>query len=225
MKAKPGERNRAIQLKKEGFSLSEISESLNVSKSSASSWVRDVQLSEDAKLKIQNKRILGRDRAAQTNKSRTELKLENASGYAKEILAGVIINPDTARLLCALLYWCEGVKIRRTNTFGFTNSDPNLMREFMRLFREGFDVDESKLRLTLHLHEYHDEEAQLQFWSNVTNIPLSQCHRPYKKPHTATRIREGYQGCVTVRYFDVELARRLEAIAIVFLQKIANQGL
>ncbi len=218
MHAKALEKEEAIRLRESGFSLSEISESLNVAKSSVSLWVRNVPLSENAQLRIQEKRTLSRQKSAQTNIALTDLKMDQAHEYAKTVLAGVELNPDNARLLCSLLYWCEGVKIRRTNTFGFTNSDPNLMREFMKLFREGFDIDEKKLRPALHLHEYHDAEAQLQFWSNTTNIPLSQCHRPYIKPHTGKRIREGYQGCVTVRYFDVELARRLEAIAIVFLQ-------
>lgn len=214
---KLAEKEKAIRMRRDGFSLSEISNTLNIAKSTASVWLRDQPLSEDAQVLIAQKRTDARVRTGNTHRARTDTRIKLAQDYAHDVLSRVSVDADTSRLLCALIYWCEGVKIRRSNTFGFTNSDPNLIRVFMRLFREGFDVDESKLRLTLHVHEYHDASAQLRFWSKVATIPLTQCHKPYKKPNTGVRKREGYQGCVSIRYFDIDVARRLESIAIAYL--------
>lgn len=216
-------RLKAAMLREQGHSLSEISTLLSISKSTASIWLRSIQLSGKAAASIQKKRADGRARASDIHRARTDRRILDARAYAENVLKGVELNLDTSRLLCSLLYWCEGAKIRRSNTFSFTNSDPLLIGTFMRLFRNGFDIDERKLRLNLHVHEYHDVEEQLRFWSRIATIPLSQCHRPYLKPHTAKRTREGYQGCVSVRYHDTDLARRLESIAIVFLEK--NKGL
>ncbi len=222
MLPKSAQKIRAIELREQGYSLSEISETLKVSKSSASLWVRSSTLSEAAQSSLAKKRSEGRQRSGNTHRKRTDLRIKEARAYAAHILKGVELNPDTSRLLCSLLYWCEGTKIRRSNTFSFTNSDPQLVATFMRLFRAGFDVDERKLRLSLHVHEYHDTEKQLRFWSRIATIPLEQCHKPYQKPHTAKQTREGYQGCVGIRYHDTDLARRLESIAIVFLEE--NKG-
>ena len=120
------------------------------------------------------------------------------------------------------MYWCEGTKIKRGEVLGFTNSDPLVIASFLKLLREGFSIDEQKLRATLHIHDYHNADAQLRFWSKVTTIPLSRFHRPYRKPHTGVRTREGYQGCISIRYLNVDFGRRLEAIAIAFLE---NKGL
>lgn len=219
MKAKPDHKAKAIELRMEGHSLSEISDLLGVSKSSASIWLRDIKLSEEAKACILQKRSDGRTRASNTHRGRTDQRIQAARNYAEGTLEGVQLNPDTSRLLCSLLYWCEGAKIRRSNTFSFTNSDPLLVATFMRLFRAGFPIDERKLRLNIHVHDYHNPEEQLRFWSRIATIPLEQCHKPYQKPHTAKRTREGYQGCASIRYHDTDLARRLELIAVVFLEK------
>lgn len=219
MRAKATEKRTAIELRQTGYSLSEISAQLGIAKATASLWVGHLPVSKEARERIATRRNEARQRAAITNRKRVDEKFVLARTYGAEVLRKAAVNADTGRLICALLYWCEGTKIRRGEIMGFTNSDPELIAAFLKLLREGFLVDEKKLRLTVHLHEYHDEATQLRFWSKLTNIPLVQCHKPYRKLHTAKRTREGYQGCVSVRYLDVDFGRRLEGIAKTFLEK------
>ena len=219
MIAKIKEKEEAIRLRKLGFSLNEISQALGVSKSSASLWVGSMLMSKKAQSIIKRKRQEAYERSAATHHAHTRKKISNARNYGNAVLSRAHFNHDALRVLCALLYWCEGVKIRQKSLFGFTNSDPLLVSSFMKLLREEFIVDETKFRVTVHVHEYHNHEKQLRFWSKVTSIPLSQFNKPYRKPHTAIRTREGYQGCVSVRYMNVDFARRLEGIAIAFLEK------
>ncbi len=195
---------------------------MHIAKSSASLWVQDVSLSKQAEKKIEEKRSDAQKRAAITNRGKVDRKFTEARVYGKEVVEKAVINADTARLLCAVMYWCEGTKIRRGEIPSFTNSDPLMVASFLRLLREGFSIDEQKLRASLHVHDYHDVDTQLRFWSKVTTIPLSRFYRPYQKPHTGVRTREGYQGCISIRYLDVDFGRRLEAIAITFLE---NKGL
>jgi len=49
------EQQKARELRSQGYSIKEISRILNVAKSSASIWVRDVELSEQQKLVLQEK--------------------------------------------------------------------------------------------------------------------------------------------------------------------------
>lgn len=122
-------------------------------------------------------------------------------------------------MLCALIYWCEGAKLYgNKGNFCFTNSDPMLVAAFLKLLRASFDIDESKFHPALHIHEYHNERAQLKFWSKVTSIPVGQFIRSYRKPESGITIRKGYQGCVQVRYYDKMVLRRILAIASEFLR-------
>lgn len=219
MYAKTVEHGKAISLRKKGYSLNEVASQLGISKSSASLWLRDISLPKKARERIEQRRVKARIHAGETNRQKTNRRISCAYEYGQEVVKASNLTPDGLRVLCALVYWCEGAKIRRRNTFSFSNSDPELVTMFMRLFRSGFPVNESKLRLNLHVHEYHNSNKQLQFWSNLTNIPLSQCHKPYLKPHTSKRTREGYEGCVSIRYLDVTVARDVEGIAKAFLSK------
>lgn len=216
---KKEQKTEALKLRKQGYSLTEISSQLHIAKSTASLWLRSVELSTQAAMRIKQRRDMGRDRAAHARKISTDRKLIAAIQNGKTSLRKIHFSKEYNQLLCALLYWCEGTKLRRGGTLTFTNSDPELVHIFLNLLRHSFDIDECKLRLVVHLHTYHKERDQLRFWSKVTNIPLTQCNRPYRKAHTGIRTREGYQGCVSVRYHDVVLGRKIEGIAKAFLNK------
>lgn len=213
------QQRRAIELRRVGHSLSEIARLLEVSKSSVSIWVRELQLSDAAVGRIEQVRGAARERAAATNRSKVDLQFAEARQYGESIVRSSAFNADARRVLCALLYWCEGTKIRRHAVPTFTNSDADLVATYLKLLRTEFKLDESRLRLTLHVHEYHDAQKQLRFWSNLTKIPLAQCTKPYRKPNSRKRVREGYQGCVSIRYLDTRFGRYLEGIAKAYLRK------
>lgn len=120
-------------------------------------------------------------------------------------------NKPLLQLTAALLFWCEGGK-RQLGELRLTNSDPKLVGVFLFCLRNGFGIDESKLRICIHLHEYHDELTQKTFWSNVTKVPMSRFHKSYLKEHSAIRKRTNYQGCITLHYFEAALARKIDAL-------------
>src|SRR3989344_6049043 len=219
MLAKTKEQESAYRMRVRGFSLNEISQKLGVSKSSASLWLRDVEFPATAQALISKKRFLARLKSSETHRSRTKQRLQEAMSFADGILGTERLNRSTMQIICALLYWCEGEKSKNDKSFSFMNSDPALVATFLYLFRKGFTLDERKLRVCLHLHDYHNQEKQLQFWSWVTNVPLSQFMRPYRKRHTARTVKNGYAGCASIRYYDVRIARQINAIARAFLKK------
>jgi predicted transcriptional regulator len=211
MKAKNSERQQAIQLRKRGLTLNEIAERLHVAKSSVSLWVRNVQVSKVAELRLQKKKIAAQHTASQVNRLRTQKKYDDFLISAKNSIHRHPLPDTHAKLVCALLYWCEGAK--HTNRVEFTNADPDVISLFLRLLRKSFLTDESRFRVCVHLHSYHNSEKQISYWSTVTGIPENQFTKPYKKKHTANRIRENYQGCASIRYHDANLARQLHALA------------
>ena len=219
---KKSERKEAVCLRSEGFSLNEIAAQLKVSKASVSVWVRDVVLSKRAQERIEMKRHQARAKAAKTNRGRTETHLQDAAATADIAVSSLTLDAKLMQVMCALLYWCEGEKTKNDKTLTFANSDPRLVATFLRLLRKGFELDEKKFRVCLHLHDYHKEKVQKQFWSRVTQIPTNQFLKTYNKPHTGKRQRDGYAGCASIRYYDTRIARQIQALARAVLQKYGS---
>jgi hypothetical protein len=83
----------------------------------------------------------------------------------------------------------------------FTNNDACLIGFICAWLRRFFEVDESRLRLNLYLHEGLDLADAIAFWSNVTAIPPSQFGKPYRAVADATiRHTKHIHGCATVSY-------------------------
>ncbi|MFA5953918.1 MAG: hypothetical protein WC817_00055 [Patescibacteria group bacterium] len=200
-------------LRASGKSIDDIAKLLSIAKSTAYIWVRDVDLSIAAKNKLLNNSALGRARGRHLQAVHRDEAEAKRSQEAKKLVAAHLgtRNKDFWRLFAALIFWCEGSK-RYLSTLQFTNSDPDLVSAFLTALRRGYNIDNGKLHALIHLHGYHNEKEQLQFWSRVTGIPISQFMRSYQKPNTGVRVRDGYQGCLSVRYNDASIARSLASI-------------
>lgn len=208
---------RATRLRKKGYSLREISEDLSISKSSAHLWLKNIVLNNKARKRIEKIRIDARLKANRVNHEKKVKRLKIARLEADKTLYKLYLNKKHFRLLCSLIYWCEGAK--EDMTLKFSNSDPKLVKTFLYLLRKSFQIDEKKFRPIVHLHRYHDEKKQLCFWSKIMKIPLKQFMNSYMKPNTKKRINPSYQGCVNVTYYDASLSRELLAIAKKFFRK------
>lgn len=200
-------KEKAIILRKHGSSLREISETLEISKSTASLWLRDLKLSSLALKTLEEKKIDGRKKGNDRQKEKSLQKEKNIRILAAQYLDTNSFSREQAKGLCALLYGCEGTK--NDTRAAFINSDPRLIRFFLILFRRGFFLDEKKFRVQMHLHEYHSEKVQLKFWANVTGISEKQFSRTFQKKNGKKNIREGYQGCISVRYNSADVQKEL----------------
>jgi len=215
---KLAQKEKAIELRKKGHSLKEISEVLGVAKSSVSTWVRDVALSKAAKYILLSKIKNGRFVSAERKKTKTSNLNKSLQNSAIEEIADINISYQFKKILCTLLFWCEGNKNYRDGIV-FTNSDPKLSRLFIDLFSDTFHIDRNKFSIKLHLHEYHSFKKQRKFWSEALGISPKQFKRPYLKPHTGKRIRDDYPGCASIRYYDNILGRKMLYLAQAFINK------
>jgi len=208
----------ARKLRNEGGSINDISAELSVAKSTISLWVRDVELPKAILAKMQQYEIAGRTRGLSAIAARRDLDDQLILKYAGEMWSQLDLfdNKDFWKICAALLFWCEGAK--RLSNMMFSNSDPEMVSLYMKALRKGFDINENKFSVQLHLHEYHDVEKQVAYWSKLMGIPVNQFNKPYIKPHTGKRKREGYPGCVSLRYGEARLARKLSAIYHVFVK-------
>lgn len=210
-------KTKARLLRRQGRSILDIAATTGLAKSTVSLWVSDVPLRPELDAVLKGRKMTG---AAEGRRMLAGLRALKQEGFVKEAKGCIAMNAiDTVsfwRLSAAQLFWCEGSK--DLSRLIFTNSDPALMATFIRSLRLGFGVDERKFRALLHLHEYHDPETQVAYWSRITGIPSVKFNKTYLKPHTGKRKRDGYQGCLSLRYGDASLAQKLSALYHAFAQ-------
>lgn len=202
-------KKQAIYLRKNGYSLSKISGILNISKSTCSIWLKNVVLDKRAKQLIHNTEISARAKAIQTRserrKERDSLLFKNAEKIVNETPDRTGLN----KIFCGLLYAAEGEK--NSGRIAFTNSDPDLVRTFLILLRKSYTINEHKFYAMLHLHPYHDINKQQLFWAKVTGISKNKMYI-FKKKKSKTARKVDYQGCISIRYCDVNIAKEIEFI-------------
>ena len=203
-------KQEAVSLRKKGFSLREISIALGISKSTASLWLGKIDLSNKAKRRIEEIRISARVKSTATKKKKADAENDVIAQRVGELLKKTHFSKNHIKIFCALLYWCEGGKFDSSVTF--MNSDPEMIKYFLHTLRRGFNINESKFRALIHLHDYHNEKDQIKFWSNITGIPVSQFVKSYHKKNTGKVKRENYPGCLSVRYYDKKVFTELRFI-------------
>jgi len=201
-RGKVDEQNRARDLRAQAWTLAEIAEELGVSKSSVSGWVRDVEFDETARRARELDRK-ARGTAAAHRRGPNALQRRKQAEIDMFLTAGrhwVGTMSDREFLLAgAALYAGEGSK--RDGSVRMTNTDARLIAFFCTWLRRYFDVDESRLRLRLYLHEGLDIDAANDFWSTVTGIPLSQFGKPYRAAaDPSIRKAKHVYGCPAVIY-------------------------
>ena len=152
---------------------------------------------------------------------RKEAEIERCRLEAQDHI-GVLTERD--RLMYALaLYAGEGSK--SDDKIVFANSDPQLVRVFLGWLRRAFDIDESRLRMRLYLHEDLDLDRALQFWSVTTSIPVGQFQKTFRAPadHTMRGNRHVY-GCAGLVYCSSLLHRRVMAMIAAVTSGLADPG-
>lgn len=171
-------REKAIDLRRKGYSVSEISDKLSVSNGSISNWVKNVVLTEKQKLFLKNKsytqEVIEKRRLTRIrneSRKRESIILKHSNEISK-------IDKNMLKMIGIALYWGEGAKTMN-GMARISNSDPSLIKIGMRFFREICEVDNSKFRAHIHIHSIDAVMSAEKYWSDVTGIPISQFYKTY----------------------------------------------
>jgi hypothetical protein len=141
-RAKVKAQEAARALRAQNRTIANIAKTLGVSKSSVSLWVRDVPVTPSPRRYGPHRR----PHPAHEAKLRQIEELNRQGSFRIGKLR------DKAFLVAGVaLYAGEGSKT--DGEVRFSNSDPNMVRLFCAWLRHFFDVDESRLRGRLYLHE------------------------------------------------------------------------
>jgi transcriptional regulator with XRE-family HTH domain len=217
--AKDDLRVRARTLREQGLDYKKIAAELGVSKSSVSLWVRDLPRPPRLSYEECSKRAAEGVRRYWA----AERPIREAEREAARTAAAAEIGPLSDREIIiagAVAYWCEGEKNkphRRSDRVSFINSDPALVRFFLR-FLDVAGIARERLIFRVYIHENADVEAAQQFWLEVTRAQADQFRRPTLKRHYPRTVRKNtgadYHGCLTVKVRrGTDLYRKIEGWA------------
>lgn len=197
------EKEKAIKLRKQGFSYSEILKEIPVAKSTVSLWLRSVGLAKKQKQRITEKRIAAALRGAKAKKEkRIALVKEIKDKARKEIRK---ISKRDLWLIGTALHWAEGSK-EKENKVGagiqFSNSDPKMILLFLKWLKTNFSINNSDLVYELYIHETAKIKNAKLYWANILLTPAKDI-RVYLKRNKINTNRKNtgndYYGLIRVR--------------------------
>jgi hypothetical protein len=126
------------------------------------------------------------------------------------IKKNIEIKDEYLKIAGIMLYWAEGTKLR--DVVDFANSDPRMIKIFLKFLREICGIAESRLRIYLYAFSDQNVEELKEYWSKLTQVPLSQFTKPYiRKVNPDLKDRRMPYGLVHVRYNDKRLLERIKA--------------
>lgn len=211
--AKDDLRDRARELRLQGWTYDRIQAELGCSKSSISLWVRDLPKPEPRYTEEERRALmnagLARLRATQDEERQETKRLARESIGAlsdRELfIAGVA------------LYWAEGAKdktYRRSESLQFINSDPDVITLYLR-WLDLLGVERDRLRFRVSIHESADVGAAEEFWAELAGVDSSTFQKVTLKRHNPRTVRknttEAYRGCLVIYVTrSAELYRRME---------------
>lgn len=183
------DKNKALKLRLVGRSYSEISKLTGASKSTLSVWLKGLELPEQAKERIK-KRVNQTSVAALIKRNHLQTKLaENRANINRGSAVKDIgkISKRELFLIGTALYWAEGYKrpitkngkIRTSHPVSLTNSDPSLVKIFLKFLRMVCEVPEDKISADVRIYEHQNEGYLLDFWSKTTQLPYNKFKKFY----------------------------------------------
>ncbi|MEV5726609.1 hypothetical protein AB0N50_12460 [Streptomyces pharetrae] len=211
--AKDDLREKARELRLQGWTYDQIQLELGCSKSSISLWVRDLPRperrppAEQARLAARKRwehELARRDEARQRTKADAAAEVGDMSDR-EVFLAGVA------------LYWAEGAKDKtysRRERLQFINSDPDVIRFYLRWLGV-LGVERERLRFRVSIHESADVADAERFWADLVGMEATALQTSSLKKHnprtSRKNISDGYHGCLTITVLkSADLYRRME---------------
>ena len=179
------EKAQAIKLRKQGVSMGEIANKLNVAKSSVSYWVRDVVLTP-----AQRKRLNSNGHSVDAIEKRRLARLSNTSLRRRKIMNAAIEEAEQLKdspLWCVgvALYWGEGGKTQQS--IRLSNSDPAVIKTMVRFFQEICKIPKDKFHGHVHTFSHVNARKAEEYWSQVSGIPINNFYKTYSKPSSASK--------------------------------------
>ncbi|OGZ54055.1 MAG: hypothetical protein A3B25_00060 [Candidatus Ryanbacteria bacterium RIFCSPLOWO2_01_FULL_48_26] len=104
------------------------------------------------------------------------------------------------------LYWGEGNKANK-NIVKLGNSDPGLIKSFIKFLKKFFNIDTRSLKFHLHLFSDINPEQATLYWMNEIGAQRSQFYKPTitKTGKLGTYRKKSVHGVLTLYFANTKL--------------------
>jgi hypothetical protein len=174
--AKTKEKIEALQLRREGKSIMEISHLTGIAKSTVSVWCRDISLTpsqmeslvQNTQFRLRSGQLLGAEQKRRVRLEKVQKYLDEGQERFQNI------TKDEHFVAGLALYLGEGAKTGRR--FHFVNANPRIIRFMLDWLHRFFSIPRLGVTPSIVINEMHRPriETVLNFWSRYLEIPESQ---------------------------------------------------
>lgn len=205
MEAKLKDKENVIKLRKLGYSYSEILKKVRVSKSSLSSWLRDVKITNSQIERLRSKNANARKLGSLVLKKMRIEKTKRIVDKAKSEI--VDLNDNYLKIIGTILYWAEGSKQKEHNPskeLVFTNSDVNMIKIYLLWLRKCLFTKNENIVFEIYIHETYNKTKNelIRYWSKVTGFPMKNFKKIYFKKNKVNSFRKNrgkeYNGVLRI---------------------------
>lgn len=197
----------AIELRKGGYSYSEIKKFSPVPKSTLSYWFRNIKLSEPQLARLKKRRIEAAQRGSQTKILKTAKAIQEIQKTSVEDIGK--ISKRELWLMGVVLYWRERLLNKNDSDLKkgvrFSSSDPQLIKLFLKWLSDIGEIKNEEISLDIFMPENKKNSLShfVDYWAEVTGFPRDNFSRYYlqkvkvRKPKRVTR--KSGQGLLRIR--------------------------
>ena len=206
----------ATKLRQQGKTYAEIQQHLKirVPKATLFHWFHNISLNQNARKRINDKQKNSLKKAQQNSILARQLKrnhyLDNLFQKNRH-LADLLDNKEIAQMALSILYLGEGSKNPKRGSIVFGNSDPKVIKLFLKLLKLCYAIDNKKFRCTIQCRADQNIPKLQRFWSSVTKIPLHQFYNARIDARTIGKISRNpdYKGVCRIDYFSANILNEL----------------
>lgn len=180
---------KAIELRLEGKTYSEIKDLLGLSKSTLSDWLKKFPLTKSqinhVKSNIPKRIEKFRNTMARMRVQREQKAYDESKNFwlpltkREKLLAGIF------------LYWGEGTKVS-PSYLCISNCDPRVIKFTLNWMIDSLEIQKKDVRILLHLYNDMNIQKEINYWSKILGIPLENFRRPYIKTSKLSELT--YRG-------------------------------
>lgn len=200
------EKEKAIALRKQGNTYSDILRVIPVAKSTLSIWLKEAKLSIPEKQIFTEAKRLASLRGGQAKKKQRIEKQNRIWTEAKSEIK--TLSKNEFFLLGVALYWAEGTKEKEYapgSQVAFSNMDPKMIVLFLKWLIKICKIPRNMIGFEIMVHESHRDRVDevRQYWSNITGFSLNNFPHVYFKKSKIKKTNrkntgEKYHGVLKV---------------------------
>ncbi|MGD0576703.1 MAG: helix-turn-helix domain-containing protein [Candidatus Staskawiczbacteria bacterium] len=180
------DKEKALALRKQEMSYSQIKNILGINKSTLSGWLKNFPLTAERIRELsKNERVI--EKCRETKRKKKEKRLNEV--YLEQKSKLFPFSERDFFIAGLFLYWGEGNKTL-SSTIGVSNTEPSVINFFISWVVNYLNIPKEKINIQLHLYNDMDIDKEINFWTNILKIPKNQFSKPYIKKSLSTRINQ-----------------------------------